>query len=142
MKINDIMTHRASYVGADVSLAEAARVMRMDGVTYLPVCEHNRVIGCVADRDIVIRGLAEGYNPAETCVRSVMSVEVTAVFVDDDVRDVGRLMEEKSLRRLPVLNRNERLIGVVSDGDVARGKFRLSADTFRGELSEALPNAI
>jgi CBS domain-containing protein len=142
MKINDIMTHRASFVGADVSLAEAARVMRMDGVTYLPVCEHQRVIGSVTDRDIVIRGLAEGYNPVETSVRSVMSAEVTVVFVDEDVRDVARLMEEKSFRRLPVLNRHERLIGVVSDGDVARGKFRLSGDTFRGELSDALPSAV
>ena len=142
MKVNDIMTHRASYVTAQASLAEAAQVMRMDGVTYLPVCDHHRVVGAVTDRDIVIRGLAEGYNPEETSVRAVMSTEVITVYTDEDIHEIGRLMEQKRLRRLPVLNRNERLVGVVSDGDVVRGKFRLSGASYRGEFVGALPHAV
>ena len=142
MKVNDIMTHRASYVTATASLAEAARVMRMDGVTYLPVCDLNRVIGAVTDRDIVIRGLAEGYNPDETSVRAVMSANVLTVFVDEDVSNVASLMDKKLLRRLPVLNRNDRLIGVVSDGDVARSKFQQADGHFTGEFDGAMPHAV
>ena len=142
MKVNDIMTHRASYVTAQATLAEAARVMRMDGVTYLPVCDLHRVIGTVTDRDIVIRGLAEGYNPDETSVRAVMSADVVTVYVDEDVRDVGGLMDKKVLRRLPVLNRNERLVGVVSDGDVFRSKFRLPGGGIRPEFDGAMPHAV
>lgn len=142
MKVADIMTHRASYVTGQATLSEAARVMRMDGVTYLPVCELNRVIGAVTDRDIVIRGLAEGYNPDETSVRAVMSADVVTVFVDEDVGALAGLMEKKLLRRLPVLNRNDRLVGVVSDGDVARSKFQQAEGHFSGEFHGAMPHAI
>jgi CBS domain-containing protein len=131
MKINDVMTHRASFVGADVSLSEAARVMRMDEVGYLPICDHGRVAGSVTDQDIVIHGLAEGYNPNDTPVRAIMSGEVIAVFDDQDVREVTRLMAENQLQRLPVLNRNGRLVGVVSLGDLAEGRMRLSTEAFR-----------
>jgi CBS domain-containing protein len=141
MKINDIMTHRASYVGADASVAEAARVMRMDDVTYLPVLEHGRVAGSITEQDIVTRCLAEGSNPENIAVRVIMCDDPSTVFIDADACAVARLMEKKRLRRLPVLDREGDLAGVVSLGDVARGQFRVSSKG-RHELSDALPHAV
>lgn len=142
MKINDVMTHRASYVAADVTLSEAARIMRMDDVTYLPICEHGRLAGSITQQDIDTRGLSEGRNPDETPVSAIMSADTTAAVIDADACQVARLMERKRLRRLPVLDRNGRLVGVVSLGDVARGQFRSLSRGLRELSGTASPFAV
>jgi CBS domain-containing protein len=88
-------------------------------VGALPVCDHDRLAGMITDRDIVLRALAEGRDPKTTRVREAMTEGVTYCFEDDDVAEAARLMREKQIRRLIVLNRDKRLAGIVSLGDLA-----------------------
>lgn len=119
MKIHEIMSAHARCIGPDNTLVEAAGLMRQLDVGALPVCEADRLAGMVTDRDIVLRGVAEGRDPHDAPVRDVMSPGIVYVFADQDVEEVARLMEDRQIRRLPVLNRQKRLVGIVSLGDVA-----------------------
>lgn len=119
MKVYRIMTAHARCVAPDNTLVEAAGLMRELDVGALPVCENERVTGMVTDRDIVLRGVADGRDVNTAPVRDVMSAGVIYVFVDQEVEEAARLMEEKQIRRLPVLNREKRLVGIVSLGDLA-----------------------
>lgn len=119
MKIQDIMTPHARCVGPQENLASAAGLMRDLNVGALPVCDHDRLAGLVTDRDIAIRGVAEARDPNKTTVKDIMSPEIVYVFEDQDVEEAARLMEVKQIRRLPVLNRSKRLVGIVSLGDLA-----------------------
>lgn len=119
MKISEIMSTEASCVGPDASLTKAAGMMRDLDVGGLPVCDNDRLAGMITDRDIAIRAVAEARDPAGTPVREVMSPEIVYAFADQDVEEVARLMEAKQIRRLPVLSREKRLVGIVSLGDMA-----------------------
>jgi CBS domain-containing protein len=119
MKIRDIMTSGARCVGPDESLTAAARIMRQLDVGALPVCENERLDGMITDRDIAIRGVAEARDPTVTAVRTVMSPEIVYAYEDQNVKEAAHIMEEKQIRRLPILNREKHLVGIVSLGDVA-----------------------
>lgn len=119
MKVKQIMTAHAKCVAPDNTLVEAAGLMRQLDVGALPVCEHDRVAGMVTDRDIVLRGVANGRDANTTTVSEVMSPGVIPIFADQEVEEAVRLMEEKQVRRLPVLDRAKRLVGIVSLGDIA-----------------------
>ena len=119
MKIKDIMTQHAECISPDVSLAAAAGVMRKAGIGFLPICDHDRLTGSITDRDIVIRGVAEGRDPEGTPVSAIMSPNIVCIFEDQDLAEAAHLMEVKQIRRLAVLNRGKRLIGIVSLGDLA-----------------------
>src|SRR4051812_33080336 len=119
MKVNQIMTAHASCVAPDNTLVEAAGLMRELDVGALPVCDGDRIEGMVTDRDIVLRGVADGRDANTATVRDVMSPGAISVFADQEVEEVARLMEEKQIRRLPVLNRSRRIVGIVSLGDLA-----------------------
>jgi CBS domain-containing protein len=119
MKIRDIMTSGARCVGPDESLTAAARIMRQLDVGALPVCQNDHLDGIITDRDIAIRGVAEGRDPTRTSVRSVMSPEIIFAFEDHDVEVAAQIMETNQVRRLPVLNNERRLVGIVSLADVA-----------------------
>ncbi len=119
MKVTHIMTAHASCVAPDNTLVEAAGLMRKLDVGALPVCEIDRLAGMVTDRDIVLRGVADGRDASTTTVRDVMSQGAFFVYGDQSVEDAAELMEQKQVRRLPVLNREKKLIGIVSLGDVA-----------------------
>lgn len=119
MKVHEIMTAHARCAAPDNSLVEAAGLMRELDVGVLPVCDDDRLAGMVTDRDIVLRGVADGRDAYETTVRDVMSPGVVWVFADQEVEEAARIMEEKQIRRLPVLNREKRLVGILSLGDVA-----------------------
>jgi CBS domain-containing protein len=119
MKVNQIMTAHAHCVAPDNTLVEAAGLMRELDVGALPVCEIDRVAGMVTDRDIVLRGVADGRDANTTLVRDVMSQGAFHIFADQSVEDAARLMEDKQIRRLPVLDRSQRLVGIVSLGDLA-----------------------
>ncbi len=119
MKIQDIMSACVRCVQADASLAEAAVVMRDVDVGALPVCEHGRLVGMLTDRDITLRAVAECRDPRRTTVKEAMSEGVTYIYADEELEDAAELMERKQVRRLPVLSREKRLVGIVSLGDLA-----------------------
>lgn len=119
MKVHEIMTPRARCISPDNSLVEAAGLMRELDVGALPVCDEDRLAGMVTDRDLVVRGMAEGRDPYSATVREVMSEGVLYIKADQEVEEAARLMQEKQVRRLPVINREKRLVGILSLGDLA-----------------------
>jgi CBS domain-containing protein len=119
MKVHEIMTAHARCVSPDNNLVEAAGLMREMDVGALPVCENDRIAGMVTDRDIVLRATADGRDPNTTSVRDVMTEGVVYVFADQEVEEAARIMKEREIRRLPVLNREKRLVGALSLGDLA-----------------------
>jgi CBS domain-containing protein len=119
MRVNEVMTPGVECVGPDTTIQEAARKMRDLDVGPLPVCDDDRLAGMVTDRDITVRATAEGRDPRTTPVREVMTPDLVYCFEDQDVEEAARLMEAKQVRRLLVLDRGQRLVGIVSLGDLA-----------------------
>jgi CBS domain-containing protein len=113
MQIDKIMHRNVKIIGPDETLRDAATAMKKLDVGVLPVGEHDKLVGMITDRDIVIRGIAEGKGP-DTKAREVMSHEVKYCFEDEAVEHVAENMAELQVRRLPVLNRDKRLVGIVS----------------------------
>jgi CBS domain-containing protein len=136
MKTREIMTPGARCVGPEETLVEAARVMRDLDVGALPVWADDRVRGMVTDRDITVRAIAESLDPSETSVGMVMSPEISWIYDDQDVEDAAHVMEVRQIRRLPVLDRTKRLVGMISLGDLAsRTDPELAGGALR-EISE------
>ncbi|HET9248380.1 MAG TPA: CBS domain-containing protein [Actinomycetota bacterium] len=117
-QVKELMTERPVTLGADASLAEAAKLMRDRGIGDVIVVEGESAAGIVTDRDIVIRGIAEGADPNTTRVRQVVTGELTSVAPDDLVERAIAVMREKAIRRVPVLE-GGKPIGVLSLGDLA-----------------------
>ncbi len=118
MQIREAMTPDVRTVSPGSSLREAARMMVTIDAGILPVSEGERLIGMVTDRDIAVRGVAAGKGPDAT-VGEVMTHEVKYCFDDEDIRDVAENLADLQLRRLPVVNREKRLVGIVSLADIA-----------------------
>ena len=119
MLLKEIMTTDVEVIKPETSIAEAARKMRSLNVGALPVCDGGRLVGMVTDRDIAIRATTEARNPDTTLVRDCMSPEIVYCFDDQDIKEAERLMQEKQIRRLPVLTRDKQLTGIVALGDLA-----------------------
>jgi CBS domain-containing protein len=119
MKIRDVMTPDAVAAHPETTLMAAAELMRLLNVGSLPVVEDERVVGIVTDRDIVVRGLALGFNPRSASVADVMTRNVLTCSVDENVEDVAQQMRDLQVRRLLVVDERERLLGIVSLGDLA-----------------------
>jgi CBS domain-containing protein len=137
MKLRDIMTCDVEMVRPDETLVDAAKQMRKVDTGILPVCENDRIVGMITDRDIAVRALADGIDPSTTKIRDVMSREVVYSFDDDDVRHAADLMRRKQVRRLLVLDHEKRVCGIVSLGDLAAesGRPKLVGEAL-GEISE------
>jgi len=119
MQLKEVMTTDVQIVSPDATLADAGMTMRDGEFGMLPVGENDRLIGTVTDRDITVRGVAERKDPGRTTVREVMSPDIVYCFEDQSDEDAARLMSEHQIRRLPILNRNKRLVGIVALGDFA-----------------------
>lgn len=119
MKIREIMTENVAVLRPDSSVREAAQKMRELDVGPVPVMDGDRVVGMLTDRDITIRSTAEGRDPNTTPIQDVMTRNVVSCFEDDDVKEAARRMSEKQVRRLLVMNRANRLVGIASLGDLA-----------------------
>ena len=117
-KNKDVMSREVKVIGPEMSIREAAQTMQDGDFGMLPVSEGDRMIGAISDRDIAIRAVAKGKGP-ETKVREVMSEGIHWAFDDDTVQHAAELMSEHQVRRLPILNRDKRLVGIVSLGDFA-----------------------
>ncbi len=118
MRISEAMTRNVCIANPDQTIRDAAKQMAEIDAGALPVGKDDRLVGMITDRDIVVRGVAAGKSPTAK-VGDVMSKEVLYCFEDEDVEEVARNMADAKLRRLPVLNRDKRLVGIVSLGDIA-----------------------
>ncbi|WP_024508585.1 CBS domain-containing protein [Bradyrhizobium sp. ARR65] len=119
MKISEVMTRDAKLASPNDTLQHAAKLMKACDCGVLPVAEGDRLVGMITDRDIAVRCIAEGKGP-DAKVRDAMTQDVKYCFEDEDVSRVCANMSEIQVRRLPVMNRNKRLVGIVSLGDLAR----------------------
>jgi CBS domain-containing protein len=119
MKVSDIMTRDVRLLRPDQTIREAASLMAEINAGALPVSENDRLVGMITDRDIVIRAVAQGRS-GDTKVADVMSKEMLYCFDTDELDDVARNMGKAQVRRLPVVTRDKRLVGIVSLGDLAR----------------------
>jgi len=117
-QLKDVMSHDVKVIGPDMTIREAARTMCDGDFGMMPVGENDRMIGTISDRDIAIRAVAEGKGPA-TKVREIMSAGICWAYDDDTVEHAARLMSEHQVRRLPVVNHDKRLVGIVALGDFA-----------------------
>ena len=117
-KLTDLMSRDVKVVSPDMSIQEAANEMRQGDFGMLPVGENDRMIGAITDRDIAIRAIAQGKD-GSTKVRDVMSEGIFWVFEDESVEAAAKTMSERQVRRLPVVDRNNRLVGIVALGDFA-----------------------
>jgi len=137
MQLKEVMTQGVDVVPPEAILQEAAQKMKQLEVGPLPVCDGERLVGLLTDRDITVRAVAEGCDPTTTKVRDVMTPEVLYCFEDQEVQEAAKLMEERQIRRLPILNRNKWLVGIVSLGDLAvrTGDEKLAGKTVK-QVSE------
>jgi len=122
MKVKDIMTKDIVYINPNATVTEAAQLMQKHNIGSVPVCDQNKLIGIVTDRDIVVRNIANGMNPQNTKVKDVMTSQVTSATPDMDVNEVASIMSQKQIRRMPVVESNN-LVGMVSLGDMATNPY-------------------
>jgi CBS domain-containing protein len=118
MKVSEVMTREILVANPEQTVQQAARMMADIDAGVLPVGENDRLVGMITDRDIAIRCVAQGNGP-DAKIRDVMSHDVKYCFIDQDLDEVTRNMAEIQVRRLPVLDRDKRLVGIVSLGDIA-----------------------
>jgi CBS domain-containing protein len=119
MQVREIMTPSVKTIAADASLREAAQMMAAQDCGSLPVAQGDRIVGMVTDRDITLRAVANSKDPDTCTVQEVMSEEIKYLFDDESTEDLVRNIGTLQIRRLPVLNREKRLVGIVSLGDLA-----------------------
>jgi CBS domain-containing protein len=136
MQICDVMTRDVECAEPDDTIARAAERMREMNIGSLPVCgDEGKLVGIVTDRDIIIRAIADGSDPLTVHVGDVMTSDIVYCFEDQPISDAIRLMEDEQIRRLAVLDRDRRLVGIVSVGDLA---VKTRDDLSTGELLECV----
>ncbi len=127
MKVSQVMTRDVKTVRPDQSAREAASFMLSEDTGSIPVSDGDRLIGMITDRDIAVRGVANGYGP-DTPVRELMSDDVVCGRESDDVEEIATKMSRAQVRRMPIIDATEKLCGIVSLGDLSREGDRQSAD--------------
>jgi CBS domain-containing protein len=132
--IREVMTSNPCTIDADKPISYAAKMMRDEDVGLAPVVEGDRLVGTLTDRDIAIRVVAEGHDPDSTKVKDVASKDVVTVDPQQGLDEALRLMAEHQVRRLPVVEEDGRVVGVVAQADVAR----LADDRKTGEVVERI----
>jgi CBS domain-containing protein len=121
MKVKDAMHKGVEWVGPDTPVIELARLMNKHDIGAIPIGENDQLIGMVTDRDIVCKGMAQdGFNPNLTTAREVMTEGIHCCAEDDDLGKAVRHMESLKVRRLPVINKNKRMTGILSLGDLGQ----------------------
>jgi len=133
-RVQELMTANPCSIDSDKSVAHAAKMMRDENVGLAPIVEGNRLIGTVTDRDIAVRVVAEGKDPDSTKVTEIASTKLVTVEPQQDLDEALRLMGKHQVRRLPVVEEGGRLVGVVTQADVARN----ADDARTGELVEEI----
>ncbi len=137
--MREIMTKSLEEIGPGASVQQAARILKEKDIGAIPVCEGDKVIGMLTDRDIAIRTAAAGLDPRRTEVRQAMTHEAIFCFDDDDVQKAVKLMEDKQIRRLLVLDHSKKAVGIVSLGDIAT---RIHDEHICGEVLEKVSEPV
>jgi CBS domain-containing protein len=132
--IRDVMTSNPCTIDAEKSVAYAAKMMRQEDVGLAPIVEGDKLIGMLTDRDIAIRVVAEGRDPDQVKVRDVASMRLVTVDPQQDLDEALRMMAKHQVRRLPVVEEDGRLVGVVAQADIARE----GDDSRTGQLVEEI----
>ena len=129
MQVREAMTKDVRIANPGQTIREAASLMSECDAGILPVGENDRLVGMITDRDIAVRAVAKGLGP-DTPVRDVMSTDkVHYCFEDDDVDDVAKNMGDEKVRRLPVMDRNKRLVGIISLGDISKSETKAAGQS-------------
>ncbi|MBW8905206.1 MAG: CBS domain-containing protein [Betaproteobacteria bacterium] len=132
MRVSEAMTREVRVANPDQSIREVARIMAEIDAGAMPVGDNDRLVGMITDRDIAIRAVGEGKGP-DTPVREVMSTEqVLYCYEDEDLDHVAKNMSEQQVRRLPVVSRDKRLVGIVSLGNLAQKEGRSANKAVKG----------
>ncbi len=134
MQISEAMHRTADWVSADTPVSEVARMMEKDDVGAIPIGRDDKLIGMLTDRDIAVRVVGKGVDPAKTPAEEVMTKGIVWCRTTETVEDAIHLMDQKKIRRLPVIDENKRLVGMLSLGDIAHAVSR----ELSGELLHAV----
>jgi CBS domain-containing protein len=142
MQVRDVMTKNVEVIRPEDTLRDAAQKMKALDVGAMPVCDGERLVGMLTDRDITIRAAAEGLDPNQTTAQETMTSEVYYCFENQNIEDAALLMMEKQIRRLPIINNEKKLVGIVSLGDVAvdTRDDKLSGSTLEEISKPSKPN--
>jgi CBS domain-containing protein len=131
MQVREVMSKNVKMVSPADTIQKAAAIMSDNNIGVLPVCEDDRLLGVLTDRDITVRAVARGKAPSACKVREVMSTGVKYVLEDEPSQAVARSMARLKIRRLPVVNHDDRLVGIVSLGDLAMKQYGTAAAVLR-----------
>ena len=141
MKVSKCMTRDVQLATPTQSIRDAARMMLELDAGALPVQQDDRLVGMITDRDIALRAVAAGKSP-ETPIREIMTREVLYCYDDQELKDIARNMGEVKVRRLPVLNRDKRLVGILSLGDLALAEDeKVAGEAVKGVSQYAGPHS-
>ncbi len=135
MRVSEAMTREVRVANPTQTIRDVARIMAEIDAGAVPVGENDRLVGMITDRDIAIRAVAEGKGP-DTPVRDIMSKDIKYCYDDEDLEHVAENMGELQVRRLPVVNRDKRLVGIVALGDVARHEDHHTTGETTAEVSK------
>jgi len=134
MKLEDIMTREVIIVHPEDTIQTAAEKMRDHDIGFLPVCDGERLVGVLSDRDMAVRGIAAGKDPGSTVSQDLVTNPVICCYSDQEVGEAAKMMHDHQVRRLVVLDRNKRMVGVISLGDIATN----SAEQISGEALQGI----
>jgi CBS domain-containing protein len=132
--VRDVMTKNPRAVDPSTTIADAARSMRDEDVGPLPIVEDNRLVGMLTDRDIVVRAIAEGRDANATTVGEIASRDLVTIDPDQSLDEAARLMARHQVRRLPIVEEDGRLVGIVAQADIAQ----IGDDSLTGEVVERI----
>ena len=139
-QIRDVMTPNPQTVTEGDSVHDAARIMKEQDTGVVPVVDGKKIIGTITDRDIVVRCVADGKNPLDASVKDVMTRSVRKVKEDATINEVITLMSSSEIRRVPVVNSRDEIVGIVSIGDLAADGEKNKVGSAMEQISQAPPN--
>lgn len=126
MKVSELMSSHVEVIAPDNNIRQASRWMRDHKIGSLPVVSNGKLVGIITDRDISCFAVAMGRDPSSTLIQSVMTTDVATCYDDDDIKDAAQLMEQRHIRRLAVMDHDDKVIGLLSVDDLARGSHELA----------------
>lgn len=135
MRVRDAMHEGCTWCSPDTPLSEIAQILRDEDIGAVPIGENDRLIGMVTDRDIACRGVSLGSDMSSMTARDVMTEGIEWCLEDDDINSAVQKMEEQQLRRLPVMNREKRMVGILSLGDISHAVARKQSGEFASAVS-------